>query len=309
MNLNGDAKAKRLSGLMASVVLCTTGLSWREREETRRLGHAMGAMLNDELTFDTTHLVCASVKTTKYEAAMRSSPSNRISIVNSAYIKRCHETVVRLEEAAFFVPPLLGMKISVSGFERRARNEIWAQVAQAGGCYSPTLDAEETDVLVVKWATGSKYDAAADWEIPCVSTDWLYDSIAKVKKLTFSDYLVGRETPIMRGESSLLMAADVIQSKIFDGVVAFVAGSYGPRDNMGKALALLSCGQGTCVPALISRVTHIILLPGIPLTESKLHMWVKHHNGAKIVSAAWLVASTTAQRRQSEQKHGMMSDI
>ena len=72
MNLNGEPATTRLSGLMTSVVLCTTGLPPGEREEICEMARAMGAAVNDNLSRMTTHLVCATVKGAKYDATMHS---------------------------------------------------------------------------------------------------------------------------------------------------------------------------------------------------------------------------------------------
>ena len=295
MNINGESIATRLSKLMHSVILCTTGLSSKQRDETCRLSHLMGAVVNNELTCETTHLVCASVKSAKYNAALRLSRT--IAIVDVAYIKRCHETVMRLEEGNFPVPPLLGMNVSLSGFDRRTREEMWAQIARAGGDCTPTLDAETTDVLISKCTTGAKYDAATAWQIPCVSRNWLDDSIAKRRKLDYTHYLSRRgvqNSPqhILRDLAREDFSPDPAASKesnVFDGAIAFIT-PCGHANNMGIILGLLSRGQGTCIPVLNSKVTHAVHSPGPFPAQIQ-----KHPNGARVVGAAWIATSAALQ--------------
>lgn len=81
MNLNGESTLTRLSGLMTSVVLCTTGLPPGEREEICNMARVMGAAVNDNLSRVTTHLVCVTVKGAKYDATMHPPLRGQVYLV------------------------------------------------------------------------------------------------------------------------------------------------------------------------------------------------------------------------------------
>lgn len=269
MNINGESVASRLSGLMKTVVLCTTGLTSRERAETYHLGRSMGAIVDDELTQYTTHLVCASVKSAKYEAATQFPLSERIFIVNVAYVKHCHDAIQRLAEMDFRIPPLLGLRIALSGFDRGLRKDICVKIGHAGGSYSPTLHAEMTDILVAKYASGPKYTAAVSWSIPCVIKSWLDDSVSEGRKLEHADYRHNRHkmkhseslSSVAEGDTFQIRAADTPESDIFDNTVAFITDRSELKLAKCKFAAVLSRGQGTLVPVWNTKASHLIVDP------------------------------------------------
>ena len=277
MNINGESIPTRLSSLMRSVVLCTTGLTSSARADLCRMGLAMGAQVNNELTSDTTHLVCASVKSSKYEAATRYPMSGQIVVVDVTYIRSCYEATARLKEINFRIPPLLGLRVALSGFDRVVREVICTQILKGGAVYMPTLDAEMTDILVAKHGNGAKYDAAVAWKIPCVVKQWLDDSISRGKKLEDAEYLQQGDIQTCDKDTLCVNELGPPGSTSFDNIIAFMR--QNELRHKRNVMALLSRGQGTCVPILNTNVSHVC-----DSTETQKRRLVPQVNGAKIIA-------------------------
>ena len=57
-----------------------------------------------------------------------------------------------------------------------------------GGIYSPSLDMESTMLVVLSKPEGDKYKYAKKWKIPCVSSNWVFDSVEKGYCLPTANY-------------------------------------------------------------------------------------------------------------------------
>jgi len=60
----------------------------------------------------------------------------------------------------------------------------------SGGTYCPALTCGETDALVVANSSGQKFQFAKQWNIPCVTEAWIYDSAKAGYSLPTPDYAV-----------------------------------------------------------------------------------------------------------------------
>ena len=62
---------------------------------------------------------------------------------------------------------------------RKDKDILKRSIESHGGVYSGTLDMESTAILIIPTPEGQKYNYARKWKIPCVSPDWVFDSIEK----------------------------------------------------------------------------------------------------------------------------------
>lgn len=316
MNINGETAGSRLSSLMTSVVLCHTGVAAKERAYLCRLALRMGAEVDNNLTRATTHLICLIAKGAKYEASMRPPLLGRVQVVKPEYVRLCYASITRLDEGKFLTPALAGFKISISGFDTITRDKLRDVIISMGGTYSPSLNADTTDVLILRHAVGAKYKSALAWGIPCVSQQWLHDSHAQGCRRDAGDYrLVGQDAgqkKRKRDTRRCLFEDEVAEvhrasinahdSGVFDSVVAFVVASSADAAiyDISQMDVLLSRGQGTRIPVLTAAVTHIIVAPGATLTSQEKEQSAQHTNSPYFVRATWVAASVNAHERQPE---------
>mmetsp|Transcript_9216 Transcript_9216/g.27583 ORF Transcript_9216/g.27583 Transcript_9216/m.27583 type:complete len:310 (-) Transcript_9216:81-1010(-) len=303
MNINGNSIEKRLSIVMKSVVLSTTGLSNKVRKEICEKAYLMGAVVDSDLSDMTTHLVCTIAKGAKHGASLRPPLLGHIYVVTPEYVRHCHAHVTRLDERKYSMPALSGLQVSLSGFEKASRVSLQQTITSLGATYAPTLDANTTDVLIARRAFGAKYDAAISWKVPCVPRKWLDDCVAAGRRQDAYNYVYmdserKRKRTDWRYAENQIVELDRVpfESDIFDEVIAFIAET---SLDTAKINSLLSCGQGTRFPFLATAVTHIIVSPNFKLKDCDVH-WARHVNSAHVVRADWITTSTISRRRQPE---------
>ena len=95
-------------------------------------------------------------------------------------------------------PVFFKQVVCVSQLPKKEKNSIKKLVEENGGTYSPALDMNTTTLLVLLSPDGDKYKAALEWNIKCVSPEFVYDSIQAGYALNPSNYkckVRGSSTP------------------------------------------------------------------------------------------------------------------
>ena len=87
-------------------------------------------------------------------------------------------------------PALMGLTLTVSQMGRKDKELLKKSIENHGGTYTGQLDMEHTQVLIVSKAEGDKYKYAKKWKIPCLSSDWVLDSIEKGYCLNTDGYRI-----------------------------------------------------------------------------------------------------------------------
>jgi len=73
---------------------------------------------------------------------------------------------------------------------RRDKESLKRKIEAHGGIYDGVLDMERTTILVTPKTGGDKYEYARKWQIPCLSPDWIFDSIDKGHCLPTNPYRI-----------------------------------------------------------------------------------------------------------------------
>ena len=76
-------------------------------------------------------------------------------------------------------PALMGLTLTVSQMGRKEKELLKKSIENHGGTYTGQLDMEQTQILIITKPEGDKYKYAKKWKIPCISSDWVFDSIDK----------------------------------------------------------------------------------------------------------------------------------
>ncbi|CAH1395016.1 unnamed protein product [Nezara viridula] len=202
---------------MRGFVICTTNLSPEYKKEIKKLVGFMGGIYSDQLTLAVTHLLAdkiTSICTGKYQKAV----DNNIPIVRPEWILKCWE-LSRMGQKApdpigFRLPPFQGMHITCSNLSQVAKKKLHMLIEANGGVYLRTLELNKTVVLVIGEPEGKKWQHAQQWEIPCVSPSWIYESVERGVAVPSKNHLVvGRpkcSTPTNAGEHNSFMSCSDI---------------------------------------------------------------------------------------------------
>ena len=172
----------------------------------------MGGIYSNAFHDGVTHLVCNEVRSKKYDVAVL----KEIPIMTSDWVhqvrKSCkfeksgikflffqvwekskHEYIHATDPifTRYKCPVLQGLCITVSQYGKKDRELLKKSVESHGGSYTPTLDMNTTTIVILNKADGDKYRYAKRWKIPCITSDWVYDSIEKGHCLPTEGYLIG----------------------------------------------------------------------------------------------------------------------
>ncbi len=102
---------------------------------------------------------------------------------------------VRADDKRFLryaCPALKGLVVCISQMSRKDKETLRRKIESHGGIYDGVLDMEKTAILITPTTAGDKYGYARKWQIPCLSPDWIFDSIDRGHCLPTLDYRIDR---------------------------------------------------------------------------------------------------------------------
>lgn len=138
-------------------------------------------------------LLLQVVKSQKYDVAVKKEvPVMTAEWVDQVWERGRHDNVHAVDPqfARYRCPALRGLAISVSQLNRKDKELLRKSIESHGGTYSPALDMDSTTILIAARPDGDKYRYARKWKIPCLSLDWVFDSIEKGHCLPTDKYRV-----------------------------------------------------------------------------------------------------------------------
>ncbi len=153
----------------------------------------MGGIYSNSFHDGVTHLICSVVRSRKYEVAVEKDiPIMTLDWVEQVWEKGKHEAIHATDPQflRYRCPALLGLSITISQLVRSDRETLKKMIENHGGVYSPSLDMENTTLVVLLKPEGDKYKYAKRWNIPCITSNWVYDSIEKGCSLPTDGYRV-----------------------------------------------------------------------------------------------------------------------
>jgi len=179
---------------MRGLTVSLTGFPAEERSRLAGLVSWMAGVPSPSLHDGVTHLVAASVLSEKYSVAvLRGIPVMTSDWVEEVWrTSSCTSALITATEARFschLCPALLGLTVTITNLSKEDRETLGRVVTHQGrGSLSPSLEKDETTVLVTGLPKGEKFLAARRWNIPCVSSHWVFESIEAGHPLPFEDY-------------------------------------------------------------------------------------------------------------------------
>lgn len=158
------------------VVVCCTGFRRDERRELTAAVAELGGVFDGNLTQQTTHLVCASVRSDKYTVARS---EGFCQCVTREWLDRSRAAGRFLADTApYAVRPLLRCVVCCTQFTAAEGAELRRAVVQLGGVFTEDYMANVTH-LVAKRARGEKYKCAHSRGAFVVAPAWVFDSLAR----------------------------------------------------------------------------------------------------------------------------------
>ncbi|CAK9821901.1 DNA topoisomerase 2-binding protein 1-A [Anthophora retusa] len=180
---------------MRGLCICASGLPLEEKEHVERLVEYMGGIFTKQLRSRVTHLVTASVLSAKYETAI----DLRIPIVTKEWVEAIWEEnlkdFVKADHAMFDkykASVFLHLVVTSTNLSKRQKEEIKRLINNNGGTFMGPLDGTKVKVVLApeNCPLTEKLKYAKQANIPCLTPNWVYESIEVGYALPFKNYLI-----------------------------------------------------------------------------------------------------------------------
>jgi len=180
---------------MKGLIITTSGMDLVEKKRLKQMVERMAGIHSNAFHDGVTHLVAATTRSQKYEVAVEKEiPCMLPRWVEEVWKVSSNEMVTAVDPRFSIdrCPPLLGVTVCVSQLNSADKDLLKRTVESYGGVYTGVLDMEMTTVLVCTSPEGDKYNHAKKWNIPCVSSQWVFDSIERGVCLQTKKYRVDK---------------------------------------------------------------------------------------------------------------------
>lgn len=174
-----------------NLIVTSTGCSKEKKNEIQQKIERMGGIYSNAFHDGVTHLICSLAKSKKYEVAVdKEVPIMTTDWISQVWEKGKHDSVHATDPqfSRYKCPSLQGLVVTISQLVKNERETLKKLIENHGGIYSPALDMESTMLVVLAKAEGDKYKYAKKWKIPCVTSNWVFDSVEKGFCLPTKDY-------------------------------------------------------------------------------------------------------------------------
>ncbi|RZF42232.1 hypothetical protein LSTR_LSTR004381 [Laodelphax striatellus] len=154
----------------------------------------MGGKYTSNLVESVTHLVTGGVQSKKYQKAAEKGISIMTvewvdAVWNEGIRRNVHATNSQFNK--YKCPVFLDLYVTVSNMPQSDKEKIKRLINSNGGTYSKEMKKNETCLLIIANVKNSqKFTFAQEWELPCVSPSWVYESVEKGYALPVDDYIM-----------------------------------------------------------------------------------------------------------------------
>ncbi|XP_011691670.1 PREDICTED: DNA topoisomerase 2-binding protein 1 isoform X2 [Wasmannia auropunctata] len=180
---------------MRNMCICASGFNSETKDWIQQRVEYMGGFFIKQLRNCVTHLVADSVMSAKYEAAIEM----KIPIMTKEWIKVVWEAnlkeMIRADDKSFDkykCPVFMNLIVTSTNLPKRQKDEIKQLIHEHGGIFMGPLDGTKVRVVLASESgpVSDKLKYAMENNIPCLRTDWLYESIKIGYALPFRNFII-----------------------------------------------------------------------------------------------------------------------
>lgn len=179
------------------MVLCASNITPSQKKEIEEMIVALNGKFTYDLTDDTTHLITNTTKTMKYvEATKKSIPVYHVDWIKKVFADASNASDVAADNESYsryILPPLFDLKITTTGVPVTEREALKIEIEGHGGSFEESFRKDAVDILIVGNNTfNEKYKIAKSLKVPCLSDEWIHDSIKAQHALSYEKYSVSQ---------------------------------------------------------------------------------------------------------------------
>ncbi|GLH09974.1 Uncharacterized protein GBIM_14988 [Gryllus bimaculatus] len=183
---------------MRDLVITTTGFSEPEKTLLAEKIQYMGGIYCPEYRQSVTHVVANHLCRAKYEKAVE----NCIPVMREQWVEAVWQASKKRNVHAndeefhqYKCPVFYKLVVTCSQIPRKQKDALKSNINKNGGEFCGELEAGRTNVLIVSKPYGDKFTHANIWKIPCVTPEWVTESISKGHALPLEKFALVRCDP------------------------------------------------------------------------------------------------------------------
>ncbi|XP_011866675.1 PREDICTED: DNA topoisomerase 2-binding protein 1 isoform X2 [Vollenhovia emeryi] len=180
---------------MRGMCVTASGFSLQIKDWIQRQVEYMGGIFTKQLRGSVTHLVTDSVMSAKYEHAVEM----KIPIMTKEWIEAVWEInlkeIIKADDKIFDkykCPVFMNLVVTSTNLHKREKEEIKRSIHGHGGTFMGPLDGTKVRMVLAS-KTGPMSDKlkyAMENNIPCLRTEWVYESIKLGYALPFCNFII-----------------------------------------------------------------------------------------------------------------------
>ncbi|KAI9101090.1 hypothetical protein DFS34DRAFT_613126 [Phlyctochytrium arcticum] len=270
------------SSILSGIVVYFATDDDDEKNEIQHLIEQHGGISSEDLQDQVTHYLANTVINDTYRLALLME----VPIVSPEWIRHCCSLKKKdqvdplVYMCDYELPPLAGLRISMTNFVDEKREELATLIKHGGGQLAPEFHSGCTQ-LVAACAGSLKFDTAQIWKVPVVSEQWLHDCLAQDAYLEESLYpvmttsLTPKVLPVRPRPADYLNKCAIFVGDGFDG------------QELARIKMWTKAGRAAVVKTLDLTVTHYISRT-TDLSDSDLSTLESSMQQPVLVDHTWL---------------------
>lgn len=186
---------------MAGLIITFSGFKESDKRRYSELISYMGGLCVPVLAEAGTHLVCNTVFSNKYEAAMlKGIPVMQEKWIEEVWKRNAKDFVSATDESfnVFQLPVFYNLNVAVTLLTNDERNLVEKLVSENGGIFHRTFKPKVVNILVVNenGKNSDKFKSAVRNKKVCLLPQWIIDSVKEGFALPFGKYEVTSEVRV-----------------------------------------------------------------------------------------------------------------
>ncbi|XP_075216325.1 mutagen-sensitive 101 isoform X2 [Lycorma delicatula] len=180
---------------MKGLVITATNLPSHMKMKVKEKVGYMGGLYTNNLVESVTHLVCGGVRSVKYDkAAERGITLMTVDWPNAVWDEGLKQNIHATDPQfnKYRCPVFYNLEITTTNLSNSEKLKLKQLVNSNGGIYSGELKQNSTNVLIINSnpKTSKKYLHARSWDLTCVKSSWVYESIEKGFAVNSQDHII-----------------------------------------------------------------------------------------------------------------------
>lgn len=186
---------------MFGLVISLSGFKESDKTNNTEYISFMGGLCMGNLPVMCTHLVSNTVLSAKYEAAVKQKiPVMQPEWIEEVWKKNTEDYVAATDSQfdVFKLPVFHKLAVSCTSLGIEDKIQVEKLIVENGGAFHGTYKPQVVNILILNenGKSSAKFKAASKGKKPCLTPQWVFESVKKGFALPFEEYIVQGEVRV-----------------------------------------------------------------------------------------------------------------